>query len=71
MKINNEEEILKEESETQEKKNPYEFNKLKNFDELKKVVEQEIAASVDSDKIDITFDTKIFQHGDEERRVTY
>lgn len=44
---------------------------MKNFDELKKVVEQEISASVDSDKVDISFDTKIFQHSDEERRVTY
>lgn len=59
--------------ETQEsvKKDLYEFNKLKSFDELKKVIEQEVGASVDSTKVDISFDTKIFQHNDEERRVTY
>jgi hypothetical protein len=37
-----------------------EFNIIKNYQELKKVVEKQVSEVIDTDKIDITFDTKIF-----------
>jgi hypothetical protein len=48
-----------------------EFNTVLNFSELKKIVDNDVSKVVDVDKMDISFDTKIFQHADEERRVTY
>jgi hypothetical protein len=35
------------------------------------MVEGDVSKVVDTDKMDITFDVKIFMHSDEERRVTY
>lgn len=48
-----------------------EFNIVKNYEQLKQIVNSQISKVVDTDKIDLTFDTKIFLHSDEERRVTY
>lgn len=48
-----------------------EFNLPLNYAEIKKLANDEVGKVVDTDKMDITFDTKIFQHSDEERRVTY
>lgn len=48
-----------------------ELNVVMNFSELKQLVDSEVGKVVDTDKMDISFDTKIFLHADEERRVTY
>lgn len=60
--------LLKESKATQQGK---EYNIVKDYTELKKIIEGEVGKVVDPDQIDITFDVKIFLHSDEERRVTY
>ena len=48
-----------------------EKNVIKDYEHLKKVVEEQVSSAVDSDKIDIEFSEKIFLHNDEDRRVTF
>lgn len=48
-----------------------EFNTIKDYDSLKKLVDHEVSSTVDTEKMDIQFSEKIFLHNDEERRVTY
>lgn len=40
------------------------FNRILNYTQLKKVVENDIGKMVDVDKMDVTFETKIFMHLD-------
>jgi hypothetical protein len=48
-----------------------EKNIVRNYDHLKKIVDEEVSSVINNDKIDIEFSEKIFMHNDEERRITY
>ena len=41
-----------------------EKNVIKDYDHLKKVVDQEVSSAVDNDQIDLEFSQKIFMHND-------
>ena len=70
IKVKEDEGLLKE-GKMQTEKEAIEKNIIRNYEHLKKVVDQQVSSMIDNDKIDIEFSEKIFTHDDEERRVTY
>ena len=70
IKVKEDEGLLKE-GKMQTEKEAIEKNVIRNYEHLKKVVDQQVSSMIDNDKIDIEFSEKIFTHDDEERRVTY
>ena len=44
---------------------------IRDYQHLKKVVNDEVTSVVDNEQMDVEFSEKIFLHNDEERRVTF